>query len=209
MSKRITYPLIGLVGTARHGKSTVANWFVSQRQYKEFAFAAGLKDACKIIFGLTDEQLHGSLKNTIDPFLGATPRRILQRVGSDLFRDQLPFVLPELPLQNGSIWMLRFDKFYAETTPSPIIVSDVRFRNEAENIKSKGGILLRIIRPDHPGCVNELDHISEQESDGIEHDICVVNDGSVEDLYKQLDKRFFINETNFISNEILYHQASY
>lgn len=175
--------LIGLLGKSGSGKSVVANWLTENREYKEFAFAAALKDACKIIFGLTHEQLYGGLKDTYDSFYCCTPRHILQQVGCGLFRDELPHVLPELPLHDKSVWILHFDKIFAAATV-PIVVSDVRFMNEAKNIKEKGGVLIRIIRPSVLEYTDS--HCSETESDGIEHDYCIVNDGDIDDLHRQL-----------------------
>ena len=40
-------------------------------------------------------------KEVIDDSLGVTPRYIMQKIGTELFRDQIPVVLPELKLKTS------------------------------------------------------------------------------------------------------------
>lgn len=69
-----------------------------------------------------------------------------------------------------------------------IVVSDVRYKNEAEMIRKHGGILLDIYgRP-----INESEklqsHSSEVELDDYGFDYRIKNDSSFEDLYKEVDE---------------------
>ena len=59
------------------------------------------------------------------------------------------------------------------------MVTDVRFRNEADAIRARGGVVVRINRP---GIEAPNDHISEHDLDGYAFDYFVDNDGTIEDL---------------------------
>jgi len=58
--------LIGFLAKKRHGKDTSADYLVKKYNYKKLSFAKPIKDACKILFGFTDEQLYGNLKEVKD-----------------------------------------------------------------------------------------------------------------------------------------------
>jgi hypothetical protein len=60
-----------------------------------------------------------------------------------------------------------------------VVITDVRFENEASMIKSMGGQLWRVKRAG-VGPVN--DHVSESELDGCKVDQIFVNNGTLEDL---------------------------
>lgn len=97
-------------------------------------------------------------------------------------------------LDGENYWIDLFDEFfYQETEASVGIVPDVRFVNEAEYIKNKGGVMIRVNRPHYNGD----SHISENNlNDYNNWDYVVVNDGdlealkvSVENIYKDILKR--------------------
>jgi hypothetical protein len=64
-----------------------------------------------------------------------------------------------------------------------VVVDDVRFPNEAQLIKSMGGQLWRIERP---GLTDATGHSSEGGLADWEFDRVIVNDGTVEDLVRDL-----------------------
>jgi len=59
-----------------------------------------------------------------------------------------------------------------------VAISDVRYPNEADEIKSAGGIVIRIDRPDVP----RLDHPTECALDDYDFDHVIDNSGTVEEL---------------------------
>lgn len=60
-----------------------------------------------------------------------------------------------------------------------VVIPDVRFRNEAEAVKARGGFLIRIDRPGHHGDSHE----SERDLDGwTDWDLVVSNSGSLVEL---------------------------
>lgn len=64
-------------------------------------------------------------------------------------------------------------------------ITDVRFKNEADFIKSMGGFVVRIHRPDTDDYTDM--HSSEIDMDDYEHyDFEIYNDGTLEDLDKKV-----------------------
>ncbi len=109
--------LIGLSGKAGSGKSTVAD-HLSGKGYYSLAFADVLKEVVGTAFGFTAEQLHGGLKEAIDPRFHKSPRWCLQHFGS-AFREVWPQIWIMALLDNISL-------FWAEYGPRLIVITDVR-----------------------------------------------------------------------------------
>jgi len=75
-------------------------------------------------------------------------------------------------------------------TPLPIVIGDIRFLNEAEAIKSRGGIIIRIVRTDDNENNTNGDHAnheSEMEMDQIKADFMINNVHSINNLYATID----------------------
>lgn len=65
--------LFGVSGFAGSGKDTMADYLVENYGFKKISFAKIIKDVCRMVFGFTDEQLYGKLKEIPDqryPFTG-------------------------------------------------------------------------------------------------------------------------------------------
>jgi energy-coupling factor transporter ATP-binding protein EcfA2 len=147
--------IIGFTGKIGSGKSTAANllyqaWPTEENKaVKIYAFAQPLKDAMKAAFGFSHEQLHGKEKEVVDPRYGVTPRHILQRVGTDWFRDRLATDC-HVRMQGPSLWVERFRQYVAKhwATASLIVVEDCRFEDEAAAIQQLGGVVVRVMTPD-------------------------------------------------------------
>ena len=63
-----------------------------------------------------------------------------------------------------------------------VVYTDVRFQNEADYIRSKGGIIVRIVRPE----IIAQNHESELKQAEIAADIEIVNDSTVEALHQKV-----------------------
>lgn len=118
----------------------------------ELAFADPIREIGKL-FGFTMEQMTDrTLKETVDPRWGVSPRTFMQKVGTEMFRDNLcQDVWVKLALQR----IEQLSKPYEVIIGFPhgvmgtrhlIFVTDVRFPNEAEAIKSIGGHVVKIRR---------------------------------------------------------------
>lgn len=176
--------IIGLGCRRLRGKSTIAKYLCKWHGFQELSFALALKKAGQVIFGLTDRQLYGDLKTMLDPFWGRTPREILQKLGTEAGRNVF----------GEDIWIKVVEREIKEYPKCDYVVSDVRFRNEAEAIKSWGGTLVRVDR-DIPYDPQQDDHPSERNLDyftGWDH--IIDNNGTIDQLEAKLDK--IIRETN-------------
>ena len=164
--------IVGLVGAAGCGKSTVAD-ILTAFSYSRLKFSQPLKDMLKSI-GLTNEHTEGKLKEVpCDLLSGRTPRHAMQTLGTEWARDMMDkdfwlniWKSKVLDARNG---MYLFDNVVAE---------DCRFKNEAALIKSLGGELWVIKRPGY-----ELSgHSSETEMGEINGDYTIHNHGNEADL---------------------------
>jgi len=82
----------------------------------------------------------------------------------------------------SKIWLDAWERSVSNLTY--VVVEDLRYLNEAELIKNRGGKIWRIKRPDYQ-CIG---HISETEMEGIEPDLVIRNSGSVEELHAMIDR---------------------
>lgn len=177
--------LIGLTGLKRSGKDTMYNYIKEKinQDVISLAFAKPLKDICKIVFDLSEEQLYGNLKEEEDERYGITPRVIMQKVGTELFRNKFSEVFPELNYDKN-IWIKTLEnqlKKY-KNTEKIIFITDVRFKNEYDLVKKHNGIIINIERE---GLENKDSHISENELKNEEYDYKIKNE-NLEDYYKKI-----------------------
>lgn len=178
--------IIGISGKKGHGKDTLGKFFIDNYQYQRFAFADPLKKILEIIFDFTDDQLFGNLKEIPDPYWNCSPRKIQQFVGTDLFRDQLGQIIPNL---DKNIWVevtkRKIQKQMLNNPKSRIIITDVRFCNEAQMIRELNGVIIKVNRDS----IKNLDsHVSETENDEIIEDYYVSNNGTINEMYNSLFK---------------------
>lgn len=172
--------LIGLAGHARVGKDTVARYLAAHLTLISYAFADPLKQALASMFHLTAAQLEGAEKEQPLPWLGKAPRELMQLLGTEWGRD----------LVHSQLWLLLAEQnlqLLAEHDQAMqgVVIRDVRFDNEADWVRSKGGVIFHISRR---GIRPANNHISES---GVRHnrgDYVIENDGTLEELYAQLDR---------------------
>ncbi len=187
--RRLGRVIIGLRGYKKSGKDTVAAMATGCRR---IAFADKLKDVAQSLFDLSDDQVEDqTCKEQVDASWGVTPRFILQRLGSEVARS----IHPETWIRpvkryieaNDGVWPatknIKGDVKVHEIDIPAFIVTDVRFRNEAQAVKDWGGYLVEIKRP----CTGGDNHPSETELDGYKFDYTIDNDGTKEDLKRKVD----------------------
>ena len=159
--------LIGLSGKQRSGKDTFADFLVELYGFKKVSFANPIKELAVNYFGLNPVEVYETKPEKV--------RIILQDIGKIGRKvDDLFWVKKTLD---------KFDNF----DDIDVVVSDVRFINEAEYIKSKGGIIVRIessrdIRASRGLLTGEND-ISEIELDNYDFDYVINNEGTIEEFY--------------------------
>jgi len=169
--------IIGFGHQRYRGKDTAAAYLADQYGYAHDAFAHSLKEGLgRGIFGLTDDQLYGDLKEVTDAFWGLTPRDILQRGGTEAMRRTF----------GEDIWVKTLLRRAHHRNVSTVI-ADVRFVSEAEAIKTDGGLVVRIDRdiaydPDIDTHQSEVDLLAYKGWN------CIINNnGTLEELYHKLD----------------------
>ena len=166
--------LIGLTGYAGTGKDTVRE-ILEARGFCGFAFADPIRNMVRELLASTgiDEcwMDRRELKEEAIPQLGVSYRELAQTLGTEWGRRLQP-----------NFWLCIASAAVVEMTclgASALIVSDVRFANEAAWVRQHGGVIWRIHR-DLAGPVRE--HVSESELDDIKPDVTLHNDGTVADL---------------------------
>jgi hypothetical protein len=179
--------LIGLLGQKRVGKDTVADYLVEKYNFKKESMATPLKDICKLLFGFNDNQLYGDKKEVTDLEWGVTPRIVLQYLGTDVFRQDINKIMPDI---NDNFWVKcmknRLDNNHKLNPADKIVIADIRFQNEVDMIHELGGIVIKITRPN----IDNTDlHISEANIDTITlYDILINNNKDYIDLYNTIDQ---------------------
>ena len=180
--------LIGLIAGKRCGKDTFADYVIKKNNYVKYGFADPLKEACRHLFVFNDEQLYGECKEDFDERWETTPRKIYQQVGTEMFRNYFQTLFPENKnLKGGNFWVYRFKLWYQEELKKnpelKVIISDIRFQNEADIISELGGTLIKIERD-----TKMVDtHISEANIHKIKSKYTITNDSTLDDYYNKID----------------------
>lgn len=107
-----------------------------------------------------------------------TPRLLCQSIGTNCFRDII----------HPATWVLSLFSDYKEH--SNWIISDMRFPNEFEAVKKRGGLCVKIIRNIE---IPKDEHYSEKALDDEDRwDYIIENNGTLEDLVENIRK--FVRE---------------
>lgn len=172
--------LIGLTGKAFAGKDLVAMHLHRQHGFFKMAFADPLREGLKTMFGLGDWNFTPAGKESTIEWIGKSPRELMQTLGTEWGRDQV----------HVEIWCRLMDQRIRARKAAGmglIVISDVRFLDEARFIHSHGGHIWRIVRPGAE-TTEHSDHPSEQEGLRIVEDAAILNDGTIEELKEQVDE---------------------
>lgn len=179
--------LVGIIGAAGSGKTTVATYLRANRGYYPVAYARTVYAMLETLFQHLDVEIawhDRQWKETPLPGIGKSPRQMLQTLGTEWGRN---LVNKDLWVDAASLHMNLLDLEYVDGDGAPtlnFVVEDVRFHNEAQLILQRGGVLLHLIRPDAKPVAA---HSSEQADwTGFErHE--VLNNGSLDSLFRLVD----------------------
>jgi len=186
--------IIGLCGSKGSGKSTVAEYLSKKYNFEVIAFSNPLKEVAKI-FGFSERQLNGtqSDKLEINPKLGICAREFMQKFGTDICRDQRHITLfPKF--KDKSIWIGLMENYINDKLGQRICVSDIRFLDELNFIREyNNSIVIQICRHDID-IDSYSNHASETSIKNIVPDYQINNNGSLDELYKNIDNIIYINK---------------
>lgn len=187
--------IVGVAGFKGAGKGTVADILV-KHGFVKLSLASSLKDIIASLFDWPRDYLEGQSKESRkwreeplpdwNMLAGSgifqsdkeiTPRLVMQRFGTDLFREQV----------NESFWIYvllpkakKLLKRY-----KGVVIDDCRFPNELQECD----LTIRVIRN---GTENST-HVSETSHLDWEYDYVVDNNSSIEELETQVAKIFNID----------------
>ncbi|MET9425639.1 hypothetical protein ABZY06_33885 [Streptomyces sp. NPDC006540] len=181
-------PNIALIGKARSGKDTIAQRLITTRQYTRVAFADPLKELALSVGPVVDNGNAGY------QFQFARLSEVVNAVGWERAKDEYPEVRRFLQALGQSVreldesfWLNIASRKIATAAGwnLPVVVTDVRYRNEADALRAAGFKMVRVLRkgvPDVGGA-----HASETELDDYPTDALVCNFGSLDALYQRVD----------------------
>jgi hypothetical protein len=192
--------LISCGGQYRSGKDTITAYLIKRLNeygelglWKHGSFGLAVKKIFSDNFGVTLEFIE-EWKTKINETPPGFDRPI---------RDGLTMIGNEWRAQRKTIWI---DKLLTDNKDN-LVISDQRYINEAETIRSRGGITILVWRPGHE---NNKQSASEQELmpfvrklketpsgalsvPDIPFDFWIKNDGGKEDLYCCVEAKILPN----------------
>lgn len=199
--------IISISGFISSGKDTIADYLTNFHEFERESFASSLKDAISVVFGWDRQLLEGRTvqsrkwRDQVDPWwadrLGIphlTPRWILQYWGTEVCRGAF----------HDDIWIASLENKLRNLGKN-IVITDCRFPNEVSTLRRLGGKIIRVARGPEPswyeiainankgnGLANramleEGIHASEWSWVGTDFDAVIDNNGTIDDLYKQVD----------------------
>lgn len=162
--------VIGLVGTAGSGKSTVSEALKTHHGFLIEPFAKPLKEML-LALGVPYASLYGTTAEKEAPlaaFSGRSGRELAQTLGTEWGRAlEYDFWV--------NVWKARIER-----TNYDVVADDVRFLNEAAVIRDLGGEIWKIERPGTRTAHST--HPSETELHSIKPDLVLRNEYSKRDL---------------------------
>lgn len=164
--------IIGIAGPRYSGKDTTATMLAEcLPKFAITHFAAPLKSMLSVGLGLSDEQLHGDMKETEDLRYGVTPRYLMETLGTEWGRNMV----------SRDLWFQATKSHIAECPDVPgWIIPDVRFENEAAFCRDHGFVVHIEGRGEHDG-----GHESRQKLPMGRDDVILSNSRSLDDLRRE------------------------
>jgi hypothetical protein len=203
--------LVGICGLIGSGKGAISDILIEDHGFKPLSFASRLKDGVAAIFGWNRELLEGKTKESRewreqpDPFWSkefghaVTPRYTLQRVGTECMRVGF----------HDNIWIKLVENVIENDPNGNFVISDARFPNEFDSIRSYGGEIWEVRRGEQPKWLIDFRaddrnvptdiHISEWAWVQSNPDSVIFNDATLEDLKIKVDT--FINIAYYKTNK--------
>lgn len=164
--------LIGLTGRAGAGKDSVAA-IMAKHGYQRYSMAGPLKRGIEAMFNLPPSIWDDRVaKEAAIPWLGRSPRYLAQTLGTEWGRDMVA----------KDLWLKLMEQRWEEIRVGPnprMVITDVRFNDEAERIIDSNGLVFRVLRE---GVAAVEGHVSEQGIHPKWITADIKNYGTLEDL---------------------------
>lgn len=174
--------IIGLTGAAGAGKNTVAEILVEEYGFQAISFAGPIYDAVSAITGLPVEYLQDrSKKERPIGWLGSSPRELLQTLGTEWGREMI----------HENLWIIIALNKVSKITEAggSVVVTDVRFDNEAIALTLAGGSIWQVNRPCENSCGRkERCHESENGISPELVDVAISNDTTLDYLRERVQR---------------------
>ena len=217
------FVLIGLTGPAGSGKDTVADLLQTHAGFHRLAFADALRNEVCDAFSVSLSHLtqretkehpisalalskcidlsfvarmlvqHSTQGNPINPNAPRSPRQIMQWWGTDYRRAQ-----------SADYWTnktaLHIYQLMEQRIAHRIVVTDLRFDNEADLITRFGGLIWRVTRP---GCdVAPGAHISETTGEAFAPDAVLHNSHDIKHLQQLVLGEFWAHDAGLLGVKV-------
>jgi hypothetical protein len=179
--------IIAISGKKGSGKSTIGEIFRDNGFILD-SFANSVKDICTILFGYDRNKLEGiteedrKWRETTDIKYSElmnknfTPREAMILVGTYFGRNMI----------HPNIWIETLFNRYYNNSNKNLLITDLRFPNEYEEIKKRGGIIIRVNRFNN----DNLHYETECLLDSYEFDYIIDNNGTKDELKDKINKIF-------------------
>lgn len=185
--KMVLPKIIGIAGRSRAGKDTIAQIIIDK--YPEYSIrrlATPLKKAIMDLYGFTPDQLETDLKEVKDERWDKTPRETIQSLtdymmkymGNDFFTRQL---------------------YNCYTDGEFIIIPDIRYEHDIEEIHRRNGIVIKVERP-----FSNVSHKFEGQVDNLNYDYLIKNSGTIEDMKYSVNLIMVGNELNMYGSRSMF-----
>jgi hypothetical protein len=178
-------------------------WWLEEKSGWEIKKWAGkLKYIATVLTGIPTSKFEDQefKKTNLGPEWGMTVRDLLQRLGTEAMRDGLHknvwvnALMADYKIHPEHFNDIANGRETGDGYPNWII-TDTRFPNEAQAIKDKGGMVIKV---DRSGVGPVNGHPSEDALKDYNFDYVIHNDGSINDLDKKVIE--FINNFIFTPN---------
>ena len=169
--------LIGITGPAGAGKDTIADYLVRTHHFEKLSWAAPMK-AGLAAMGFP-EPANRDDKEKLIPGFPFSWRQAAQRIGTEWGRGL-----------DDELWIKLMARKLGEmanaSTALKIVISDVRFQNEAAMLRQRGGFIIHVLnRRAELGA--QAGHASELGIRFADGDLCVDNQFGLSELEEQVD----------------------
>jgi hypothetical protein len=157
--------MIGLVGKAGCGKSSVARYLQNEYGYTVYPMAYAIRKSILTALPFVKAEYLQEDKEKVIPELGCTGRKLLQSLGHDWGRKSI----------HEDVWVRAQQAMFEilKVDVSRAVIDDVRYTNEGTWIKRNKGVIIEIDRPfmDTSGKFRQHESENSFDSDLIDHTI--------------------------------------